>query len=364
MFITYYTFHKCEISINYIILKGNKFKQKRLIFVLLTFSFLKLFEILNTMYINIFLIITYNLLFTYPIHALKFKIIYYEYDKIFILYKMSTSSTFFKYFYVNNIFFYMCAKIIIGDSMDFKDILAIDSKPSDVYLGYKDEELLKLDLKEHSSVIITGSTGTSKSVMINQILLQLVNKNNSNDLKIVSINPTKVELKPYRVTKYSYNKQIDLECHDFNELLKIMKKRMDLFKEYNVKNYYEYNKLNYKSNLPLIVLAIDEATFLLEEKNSDEKLRWIITNCKETGVILLLTTNNIYNNFFSKGYNTLASIRISFDFVSNEDAKLTNLHGCDKLAMNEFLIEIDNTSLERKYNTFTYDDNTIKEILK
>ena len=199
--------------------------------------------------------------------------------------------------------------------------------------------------------------------MINQILLQLINKNNADELKIVSINPTKVELKPYRITKYAYNKEITLECDNFNGILNMIQNRIDLFKEYSVNSYDEYNNLNYKENLPLIAIAIDEATFLLNEENSDERLKWIIENCKKTGTILILTTNDLYNNFFKKGYNTLASIRISFDFVSNEDSKLTKLLNCHNLKLDEFLIETTESN-QRKFNTFFFENETINEILK
>lgn len=248
--------------------------------------------------------------------------------------------------------------------MDFKSIINEKSKPTEVFLGYIDNELLKLDLKEYSSMIITGSTGTSKSVMINQILLQLINKNNYNDLKIVTINPTRVELKPYRLTDYAYNKQIDLECHEFSEIIKMMESRMDLFKEYEVNTFDKYNALDYKKKLPIVVIAIDEATFLLENKDSDEKLKWIIEHCKDLGIILILTTNNIYNDFFTKGYNSLADIRISFDFVTKEDAKITNLSNCDSLSLDEFIVEVNNKFNQKTYKSFKYEDDTLQDILK
>lgn len=246
--------------------------------------------------------------------------------------------------------------------MNFKEIINIESNPFDVFIGTHNKTLGKINLINNPSILITGSTGTSKSVMLNQILLQLINKNDSNNLKIVTINPTKVELKPYRITNYAANKEIPIESSNLQNLIGIMEKRINLFKENSVETYEEYNKLT-NIKLPIIVLAIDEATFILKEPNSDEKLRWIINNCKKTGTILLLTTNDLYNPFFKKGYNTLASIRISFDFVSDEDSKLTNLKDCDKLAYNEFLIEINNKP-QLKFNTLYFEEETIDEILK
>ncbi len=247
--------------------------------------------------------------------------------------------------------------------MNFKDILNMERGKTEVFFGYNDDKAEKIDLKNCPSVIITGSTGTSKSVMLHQILLQLIKNNNPDELKIVSINPTKVELKPYLFTKYSYNKDISLKCDDFNSIINIIQNRINLFCENSVNDFDEYNKLQTK-DLPIIVIAIDEATFLLNEENSEEKLKWIIEKCKSTGIILLLTTNDIYSKFFDKGYNTLANIRISFDFVSNEDSKQTNLLNCDKLKLDEFLMEINNDVSQKKYKTFYFEDNIIDDILK
>ena len=246
--------------------------------------------------------------------------------------------------------------------MNFEDILNMESNSNEVFLGYNDNTIGKYNLKENCTVIITGSTGTSKSVLLHEILLQLINKHNEDNLKIVTINPTRVELKQYRDSNYSYHKDIQMTTNNLSDITNIYEERINLFKEYNVNNFDEYNNLDYK-DLPLLVIAIDEATDLFSDTNSDEKLRWIINNSKKCGVILLLTTNNIYNNFFTKGYNTLANIRISFDFVSNEDSKITNLIDCDKLKLNEFLMELNNDYPAIKYNTFIFDDSIIEKVL-
>ena len=128
--------------------------------------------------------------------------------------------------------------------MKFKEIINLESNPLEVFIGTHNKTLGKINLINNPSVLITGSTGTSKSVMLNQILLQLINKNDSNSLKIVTINPTKVELKPYRITKYASNKEIPIESSNLKELIEIIEKRISLFKENSVETYEEYNKLS------------------------------------------------------------------------------------------------------------------------
>ena len=246
--------------------------------------------------------------------------------------------------------------------MNFKDILNFPVDKYDILFGHIDNVVEKVNLKDHPSIIITGSTGTSKSVMLHQILLQLINKNTPDELKIITINPTKVELKQYRDSIYAYHKDIKMNIDSVDLLVNVLKERINLFNEYNVTNFDEYNALDCKS-LPIILVAIDEATDLLDDTNSEEKVKWIIENCKRLGVIFIMTTNNIYNKFFTMGYNTLACIRISFDFVNSEDAKMTNLANCDKLKLNEFLIEVNHLYSQKKCETFYFEDTIIEEIL-
>lgn len=248
--------------------------------------------------------------------------------------------------------------------MRFEDILSYESKPLEVFIGFdKNDELKKIDLKKDNSLIITGSTGTSKSTMINEILLQLIRKNKPNEIKIITINPTKVDLIPYRLSRYAFNKRISLECHNLDKIIEIMTSRIDLFDENDVTTFNKYNSLE-KKTLPYIIVAIDGANDILKEEDSDKKLKWIINNCKKTGIILLLTTNNVYNSFFEKEYNTLASNRISFDYTSKNDSKLINLRGANKLKLNEFVMSSNTDSKLSKYTLFTFDEKLIDTIIK
>lgn len=54
--------------------------------------------------------------------------------------------------------------------MNFEDILNMESNSNEVFLGYNDNTIGKYNLKENCTVIITGSTGTSKSVLLHEIL--------------------------------------------------------------------------------------------------------------------------------------------------------------------------------------------------
>ena len=127
--------------------------------------------------------------------------------------------------------------------MNFDEILKIKNDNFDIVLGYdENNELLKINLKENPSIVITGSTGTSKSCLLHEILLQLINKNNYTNLRILPIAPTRVELNPYSNSDYSYLDTIS-ENKESLSVLKIIndliKDRKRLFRKSRVKTFDE-----------------------------------------------------------------------------------------------------------------------------
>lgn len=233
--------------------------------------------------------------------------------------------------------------------MNFKDILNNEREKLEVFIGYNEDTIKKINLMEMSSILITGSTGTSKSVMINEILLQLIEKNTPSELEIVTINPTKVELSPYRFTKYAKHKNIRITSHNFKKIIELVDERLN-------------NDLI--DSLPYTVIAIDEMTDILKEKDSEEDLKWLIENCSKAKVILLLITNDIYSEFFKKDYNLLVDVRLSFDYTSKEDSKMIDLKGSQYLKLMQFLISYKNKTKSEIYNIFIFDDELVPEILE
>ena len=247
--------------------------------------------------------------------------------------------------------------------MKFSEILNELDKKYEVVLGYNNKEKLKINIKKNPSIIITGSTGTSKSIMMHQILLQLINKNNFKELKIIPVALTKVELEKYALSNYSYCGVISDKDIAIKIIKELIETRKNLFLENYVKNFDEYNNLKKDEKMPFIVIAIDEASDILNEEDSDSILLDIIKECSNLGISLILNTNNVYNNFFSNDINELANVRISFDFTSREDAEMNNIENSQNLSLRTFLIEIGKERYPNLYNVFDFDDEEIDKIL-
>ena len=76
-----------------------------------------------------------------------------------------------------------------------------------------------------------------------------------------------------------------------------------------------------------------------------------------------MNTNNVYNYFFEENINKLASIKLSFDFVSSKEDKLVNLNDVHNLELGKFIIKIGNERKQSEYQVIEFNDKYINEIL-
>ena len=245
--------------------------------------------------------------------------------------------------------------------MKFEEIFKFKNSPYEVILGYNENKILKTDLCENASVLITGSTGTSKSILMHEILLQLVT-NLKEDVKIVPMAFNKVELREYADSKYGYSKLIDNDDEAIKSLEKIndlILERKKAFLENNVNNFKEYIKIK---NEPFIVIAIDEASSLLTDKRGSDEIFKIVEACDNVGVAIIVNTNNVYNDFFEKDVNLCFSNKVSFDFNDREQSILNNIKNSENLNLRKFLFKKERNAYE--YNMYEFDEKYINTILK
>jgi S-DNA-T family DNA segregation ATPase FtsK/SpoIIIE len=140
-------------------------------------------------------------------------------------------------------------------------------------------EVFMVDLAKIPHLLVAGATGQGKSVGLNAIITSLLYKKHPNELKIVLVDPKKVEFSPYAPIADHFMAATDENVDEpiitdvtkvvrtLNSLCTLMDKRYDLLKQAGTKNIKEYNKkfINHKLNptlgheyMPYIVVVIDE----------------------------------------------------------------------------------------------------------
>lgn len=155
---------------------------------------------------------------------------------------------------------------------DFRPVI---TKPYEVYLGmteyYKD---IIVDMRTNPHILVSGTTGSGKSVLISAILLNLVTNNKSSDLNLyISQISDKQDLKLFKDIEHTkfYTSELEEATKMFAYIVNEMKRRSVLInKHYDLDDVYGYNKIFPKDKLPYIYVASDEfSLYMVDDTDSN-----------------------------------------------------------------------------------------------
>lgn len=163
------------------------------------------------------------------------------------------------------------------------------------------------DLTKMPHCLIAGATGSGKSVCINTIILSILMNTSPDEVKLIMIDPKKVELTPYTQLPHMISPVIT-EPHGayaaLNWLVKEMQNRYDLLKQLGVRNISAFNhrqinkeleaslSIPVPEKLPYMVAIIDEFADLMMASSSDLEtpIARIAQMARAVGIHLLLAT--------------------------------------------------------------------------
>ncbi len=213
-----------------------------------------------------------------------------------------------------------------------------------IALGKKiDNENYIVDLTSMPHLLMAGATGQGKSVGLNAILVSLLYKKHPSQLKLVLIDPKKVELSVYRLIEKHFLAKLpgDDEAiitdtkkvvHTLNALCIEMDNRYDLLKEAGARNIKEYNekfvkrKLNPQKGhqyLPFIVLVIDEFADLIMTagKEIEMPIARLAQLARAVGIHLIIATQRPSVNIITGTIKANFPSRVAFKVSSKIDSR-------------------------------------------
>lgn len=213
-----------------------------------------------------------------------------------------------------------------------------------IAIGKKiDNENFIVDLTSMPHLLMAGATGQGKSVGINAILVSLLYKKHPSQLKLVLIDPKKVELSLYRLIEKHFLAKLPGEeeaiitdtkkvVHTLNALCIEMDNRYDLLKEAGARNIKEYNekfikrKLNPQKGhqyLPFIVLVIDEFADLIMTagKEIEMPIARLAQLARAVGIHLIIATQRPSVNIITGTIKANFPSRIAFKVSSKIDSR-------------------------------------------
>ncbi len=213
-----------------------------------------------------------------------------------------------------------------------------------IAIGKKiDNENFIVDLTTMPHLLMAGATGQGKSVGLNAILVSLLYKKHPSQLKLVLVDPKKVELSLYRHIEKHFLAKLPGEeeaiitdtkkvINTLNALCIEMDNRYDLLKEAGCRNLREYNekfvarKLNPQKGhqyLPFIVLVVDEFADLIMTagKEVEMPIARLAQLARAVGIHLIIATQRPSVNIITGTIKANFPARIAFKVSSKVDSR-------------------------------------------
>lgn len=234
-------------------------------------------------------------------------------------------------------------------TIGLKDIIASqeftnNKAPLTFALGKDIAGAIKIcDLGSMPHLLVAGSTGSGKSVCLNVILLSLLYRLGPEDLKLILIDPKRVEFVTYNYLPHMLiPKAINEGQQALNALdwaIKEMTRRYDLFAEKHVRNFKEYNSLQtvydgVEPKLPYIVIVIDEVADLMmnSKREMEDKIKRLAQLARAAGMHLILATQRPSVDVITGTIKSNLPSRIAFAVTNYMDSKtILDQGGADKL---------------------------------
>ena len=204
-------------------------------------------------------------------------------------------------------------------------------------------ETYVIDLSKMPHLLVAGATGQGKSVGLNVVLTSLLYKKHPAELKLVLVDPKKVELSLYnKIDKHFLAQVPDAEepiitdtqkvIETLNSLTVEMDNRYDLLKNAHARSLKEYNKkfIERKLNpekghrfLPYIVIVVDEYADLIMTagKEIEMPIARLAQKARAIGIHLIIATQRPTTNIITGVIKANFPARIAFRVISGVDSK-------------------------------------------
>jgi len=213
------------------------------------------------------------------------------------------------------------------------------------------------DLQELPHLLVAGATGSGKSVCLNSFINSLLYRSHPDDVKLVLIDPKRLELSVYKKLKKHHltscdnmNEDVITIVDNAVEVLQSLKKEMEnrykLLAKSGVRDITDYNKLIASSKdrkdkenatlkkLPQIVLIVDELADLMMTGAGDieEPIAKLAQMARAVGIHIILATQRPSVDVITGIIKANFPARIAFKVSSKTDSRtILDRNGAEKL---------------------------------
>jgi DNA segregation ATPase FtsK/SpoIIIE, S-DNA-T family len=184
-----------------------------------------------------------------------------------------------------------------------------------------------VDMPALPHLLIAGTTGSGKSVCVNAILSSFLLHNTPLDLRLVLIDPKRVELTPYNGIPHLLAPVVtdtDRVINALQWMTREMDSRYHKFNKARVRNIQEFNLKNPAERLPYLLVVIDELAdlMMLAPDETERSITRLAQLARATGIHLILATQRPSTDVITGLIKANFPARVAFAVFSQVDSRV------------------------------------------
>lgn len=224
----------------------------------------------------------------------------------------------------------------IMETGEYKKVRAKSDLPVALGKGTGGENIA-LDLSKMPHLLIAGATGSGKSVALNAIVAGLLMERSPAELRMLLIDPKRVELTPYNGVPHLLCPvivEVDEVVGMLKGIINEMMNRYRQMEDIGVRNIEAYNERNPDEPMPFLLVVVDELADLMMTAAADveQSLCRLAQLGRATGIHLILATQRPSVDVVTGLIKANFPSRISFGVTSHTDSRtILDVNGAEKL---------------------------------
>ncbi len=189
-------------------------------------------------------------------------------------------------------------------------------------------KVMVADLKKMPHVLIAGATGSGKSVCMNAILINLLYKNSPADMRLLLVDPKRVEFTEYDGIPHLLTHVItetDKTISALRWAVAEMEQRYQLLASHNKRNIDAFNETlpEGETKMPYIIVVIDELADLMTQAANEVEgsIVRLAQMARAVGMHLIVATQRPSVDVITGLIKANITTRIAFAVASNADSR-------------------------------------------
>lgn len=242
------------------------------------------------------------------------------------------------------------------------------------------------DLSSMPHLLVAGSTGSGKSVMVNSIIMSILLRSTPEDVRFIMIDPKTVELGLYSNIPHLLTPVItDMKkaANALKNAILEMERRLQLLAQFGVRNISQFNnKLNQMKQskergvaesiedierLPYIIVIVDELAdmMIMAGRQVEESITRLAQMSRAVGIHLLLATQRPSVNVITGLIKANIPARLSFRLATGIDSRtIIDSNGAESLlGHGDMLFLPPGTSRRRRLHGPLVSENEIEAVV-